>query len=408
LPLDVAEREIEDTALGLIATQQSMARDLRVLAAALEIVITDLHAKDTEDRMWYGLRISSKADPDFASSVTELLQSSLRTLIYTSGAMCLLWYIAANATLRLTETVPSVSLVVLIVCLASAIALRLMAERLLIAQFIWLVGLAGATTLSVYLFRQPEFALFYALLPLLATVTTSWPAGLVAEGLVIALTSWLSRSVLMPSLPASYYVTVAILGAVAGVTGWASTRALLCLTRWSVSSFDHARREMDEARDQRLQLRQIQEDLVQANQELTRLSKRLKAMHKVAQEARQAKEEFVANVSHELRTPLNMVIGFSEMITQTPHVYGARLPPALLADITAIQRNSQHLAKLVDDVLDLSQVEAGRFALSKEWASLDSVIAEAADSVRALFESKSLDLKTAPRSSATARASGRW
>ena len=86
----------------------------------------------------------------------------------------------------------------------------------------------------------------------------------------------------------------------------------------------------------------------------------------MAEDARRAKEEFVANVSHELRTPLNMIIGFSEVILQSPHVYGAPLPPALQADIAVIQRNSQHLASLVNDVLDLSQVDAEHMALSKE------------------------------------------
>ena len=100
--------------------------------------------------------------------------------------------------------------------------------------------------------------------------------------------------------------------------------------------------DRDRLRQARLELKQIQEDLVLANRELARLSDRLKVMHHIAEEARQAKEEFVANVSHELRTPLNMIIGFSEVITQSPLVYGARLPPALLADISAIQRNSQH------------------------------------------------------------------
>jgi CheY-like chemotaxis protein len=89
-----------------------------------------------------------------------------------------------------------------------------------------------------------------------------------------------------------------------------------------------------------------------------------------------------------------MIIGFSEMITQSPQVYGTRLPPTLLADITAIQRNSQHLARLVDDVLDLSQVEAGRMALNKEWASVPEIVDAATLAVRALFESKGLYLET--------------
>jgi CheY-like chemotaxis protein/anti-sigma regulatory factor (Ser/Thr protein kinase) len=82
------------------------------------------------------------------------------------------------------------------------------------------------------------------------------------------------------------------------------------------------------------------------------------------------------------------------MITQSPQVYGERLPPALLADITAIQRNSQHLSRLVNDVLDLSQVEAGRMALSREWASVEDIVGEAIEIVHSLFESRRLYLRT--------------
>ncbi|NLF03316.1 MAG: response regulator, partial [Anaerolineales bacterium] len=62
-------------------------------------------------------------------------------------------------------------------------------------------------------------------------------------------------------------------------------------------------------------------------------------------------------------------------------------------DITAIQRNSQHLARLVNDVLDLSQVEAGRMALSREWAAIPAILDEAMEGVRSLFELKGLYLQ---------------
>ena len=117
-------------------------------------------------------------------------------------------------------------------------------------------------------------------------------------------------------------------------------------------------------------------------------------MNQVAEEARQAKRQFVANVSHELRTPLNMIIGFREMITQAPQVYSDELPASLLSDIAAIQRNSQHLSQLVNDVLDLSQIEAERIVLSREWASAQETVEEATTSVRALFDSKDLHLET--------------
>ena len=116
-------------------------------------------------------------------------------------------------------------------------------------------------------------------------------------------------------------------------------------------------------------------------------------LEQIAEEARQAKTEFVANVSHELRTPLNMIIGFADIISRSPHVYGGRLPPSLLTDIAAIRRNAEHLATLVNDVLDLSQVEAGRMALSRDWVSIEPVITEALAVVAGLFESRGLYLQ---------------
>ena len=62
----------------------------------------------------------------------------------------------------------------------------------------------------------------------------------------------------------------------------------------------------------------------------------------------------VMNLEH----PLNMIIGFSDVIMKNPRLYGDKIPSALLADISSIHRNSQHLSRLVNDVLDLSQVEA--------------------------------------------------
>jgi signal transduction histidine kinase len=343
--------------------------------------------------MLYGLRISAKADPDFSSDATELLQSTLRTLIFAVGGICTTWYILANVTTWHIRVI-QVSYVLLIIAISSVIALRLLSRRLLVAQSIWLNGLAAAVTLAIYLFQQPEIAFLYMLLPLVTATTIGWLASLVMEGVIVGLVWWLSHGQLMPSVPAAYIPVIVIGGAVSGVLGWAATRVLLAVAQWSLFDLERVRREMKEAREQRMELKQVQEDLVLANRELARLSDRLKAMHQVAEEARQAKEEFVANVSHELRTPLNMIIGFSEMITQLPQVYGGGLPPALLADIAAIQRNSQHLAKLVDDVLDLSQVDAGRMALSKEWTSLHEIVDEASQAVGALFESKGLYLET--------------
>jgi signal transduction histidine kinase len=82
------------------------------------------------------------------------------------------------------------------------------------------------------------------------------------------------------------------------------------------------------------------------------------------------------NVSHELRTPLNLIIGFNKMMVTAPQSYqGQVLPPAYNEDAVAIYRSARHLSDLVNDILDLGQIEAGRMALHREMIRLDAVVA---------------------------------
>jgi signal transduction histidine kinase/CheY-like chemotaxis protein len=345
--------------------------------------------------MLYAVRMSSQHRPEFASSARELIEATSRSLVTVVALICLAWQFVAVVALP-HDLIVKIVPIALLIAADCVLVLWLLQGRLLLAQLVWQIGLAGAITLAIVVFEQPLLGVFYAFLPLVATITVSWLFGLLVEGLVIGLVWWLTHGLLGPALtPATGLgMVIAVSGSLGAVLGWAAMHALLTVTEWSLFSFDQAQDRVQEAQKQRLEFKEIQADLVHANQELARLSDRLKVMHQVAEEARQAKERFVANVSHELRTPLNMIIGFSEMITQSPEVYGTRLPPKLLADITTIQRNSQHLAKLVNDVLDLSQIEAGRMALSKERTSVQQIVDVAASVVRPLFELKGLYLET--------------
>lgn len=188
-------------------------------------------------------------------------------------------------------------------------------------------------------------------------------------------------------------------GVVAAIGIWAvygliamTILPVLGLADWAWSHYLQAQDLLKEARCRKAQLEQALEDLARANVQLTRLNKLAHGLQRAADEARRAKEEFVANVSHELRTPLNMIVGFTEMIMQAPKAYG-RLSAALLADLAVIHRNARHLADLIDDVLDLSQIEAGQMALSKEHVSPQEIIEAAVEAVRPLYQSKGLYLQ---------------
>jgi len=176
--------------------------------------------------------------------------------------------------------------------------------------------------------------------------------------------------------------------------------ALLCvgqsrqrkLSGWLWFAYDDARANLEKVRDRQVVLKQTMADLALAAKETVRLNNLLSTSRQAIEEARSAKSEFVARVSHELRTPLNMIIGYSDMILEAPGVYSRSLPSALLADIAAIKRNSEHLAGLVDDVLDLSEIEHGQLQIEQGWHSIGQTADEAAQTVAALFRSKQLDL----------------
>lgn len=209
---------------------------------------------------------------------------------------------------------------------------------------------------------------------------------------VLTLGILVGRSPDVPLDPVQGVIALATIWMTLGIL-WFLLRHTSEVTTKTLASYASMRTLLEEARDQRVQLKQMQADLMQSNLELARLADRLSAMRRAAEDARRTKEEFVANVSHELRTPLNMVLGFSEMILTSPHAYGQPLPPALLADLRVIYRNSQHLSSLIDDILDLSQLEVGRWALTKERVSVSTIIEEATIAVGPLFRSKGLYLR---------------
>ena len=227
----------------------------------------------------------------------------------------------------------------------------------------------------------------------MATLLISAPAGaLTGLGASVAIVAavWANPAALSPAG-----------GALAGALVW-GVLALLWLSlrpmhkslRWSWDHYEQARVQVEQARDTQADLKQALRDLAEAGAQAVRLNQLLSAARRAAEEAERAKAEFVANVSHELRTPLNMIIGFTEMIMRSPGVYAADIPPALLADLGVVYRNSEHLSSLIDDVLDLSQMEAGRMALTRERVALAEIVEAAVVAVRPLFESKGLYLKT--------------
>jgi signal transduction histidine kinase len=106
-------------------------------------------------------------------------------------------------------------------------------------------------------------------------------------------------------------------------------------------------------------------------------------------EASRLKSEFLANMSHELRTPLNSIIGFTDLLYDGEIAPGAPQQREFLGDIL---KSSRHLLKLINDVLDLAKVEAGKMEFRPEPISLSQLIGEVSDVLSSLACRNQLEL----------------
>jgi signal transduction histidine kinase/CheY-like chemotaxis protein len=231
------------------------------------------------------------------------------------------------------------------------------------------------------------------LIPLLAGMLFHTATTFVATGLssaaVIAVGryhhgwSWGSVELVLPVL----------LVLLASISSWLSLRNVKTALDWAWGNYRQALRSQEQLRERQEELKRTLKALDEASYRIRNMNHELGLASERAEEARRLKQQFAANISHELRTPLSLIVGFSEMMFLSPESYdGTPLPAVYRGDVDAIYRSGQHLLSLIDDVLDLSQIEAGRMVLARETVSLREVVDEAADIMDSFMAAKGLTL----------------
>jgi len=257
-------------------------------------------------------------------------------------------------------------------------AVLFLLESMLMLSTIWL----GTVPVYAGAFLIPALAAVFIGLNASAVTAT------IQSGLLIAF------YVLKGEPESSIWLMEAILScwAIYGILS-AAYKPIGDVVEWAEQVYAAAYETLEQLRDKRADYEQTVAELKGANAQLNSLNKLTQNLRQIAETERSAKAQFVANVSHELRTPLNMIMGYTEMITQSPRMYDTPLPGALLADLAVVQRNAEQLSRLVNDVLDMSQIESDQMALTRESVDFRELVEFVIAAVTPLFKRKNLYLR---------------
>jgi len=281
------------------------------------------------------------------------------------------------------------------------------------ALFLAIGGLALAFTYAYHLANRHSL-LCASVLPLTvvaAVLTLSWlnqiplawfllPIAVVAAGvvlhpdgaLVLAFILVLVTLVVKP-LP---YLEVRLLVvnlALTGATVWLGLREVYAQldAAWQMSST--ACNLAREVQDRQSELNRALKTLHLTNHLLQSTNRELEIARREAEEARALKAQFAASVSHELRTPLSIILGFTEVMTRSPELYGDVVAsPKLCRDISEVRRAARYLSELVDDILDLARIDALKMPISRTPGRIEEVLQEAVGTLRGILEGRPIDL----------------
>ena len=196
------------------------------------------------------------------------------------------------------------------------------------ASALLILAIFAATAYALFDYRSRDLAYLFVVGITFTSVLLGRTATIVmttAAAILIAVIGTTRLGLPLHSAELAYPAGVVVL---ASIASWLSARNLYTALAWVWNGYDRARRNEEDARNQRSQLRQALKALDEATYRLERANQMLAVARDQAEEARRLKQQFAQTISHELRTPLNLIVGFTELMAETPEYYGGQLPPA--------------------------------------------------------------------------------
>jgi signal transduction histidine kinase len=264
-----------------------------------------------------------------------------------------------------------------------AYALGLLAA---ITLFMFSPGATGPTDGRLMAFAFPVLILTVGLLLPVRAVIITLVLSILATLLVPTIGMWFTVTI-------SQALAIGLMVIAAGIASQTSGE-VYGIAQWALESYSKERALKEKLFDSQEELNRSYVRQKVLADDLQKTNVELEAARAAALEAKNFRGQFLANMSHELRTPLNAVIGFSETMLNFPMMYdNQELAPAYKTDLTQIYGSGKHLLQLINDILDLSKVDAGRLEMEIEAVDLDPIFKGVLSTAIGLVGDKPIKIK---------------
>ncbi len=266
---------------------------------------------------------------------------------------------------------------------------------------VWVFVLSLYFAISILIYGQartndPNAVLYTFAIPcIVLIVTLLLPLREASWGVLIGL----AITVIVPSLgklltiSTVQLVSIGLSLLIAGVAVQFSGE-IYSIAEWAMAGYQKERKFKEQLFDSQQEIQRGYMRQKALADELKAANAALDAARAAAEEAKNFRGQFLANMSHELRTPLNAIIGFSETMLRYPIMYNNQpLPDAYRQDITQIHNSGKHLLQLINDVLDLARVDAGKLEIDIERVALESIFTSTLATANSLVGAKPIQLR---------------
>ncbi|HVU11918.1 MAG TPA: ATP-binding protein [Phototrophicaceae bacterium] len=338
------------------------------------------------------------SNQDFA---TEVRVDRLRMLArVTLIAAILVAWILLNFAMLQRATIPAMTISPVIFILG-ALATRRLLNRTAYNVAAWtyvtsgLIALAVAlavsdsSTIAVLPFAFPILIFIVGLLlrPANTIMVSFVTAAIILVAPLLAGQPFLSLPVTQISAIALSLISAIVAAQVAG--------DLYQIADWALANYQRERRVAGELFESEQTLERTLARSNALGDRLQETNVELEQAREAAEEAKHFRGQFLANMSHELRTPLNAIIGFSETMLKFPAMYdGVRLPNAYEADLQQIYTSGRQLLTLINDILDLAKVDAGKLEVRMARVDLQPMCKMVVSTASGLVGGKPIELET--------------